>query len=170
MTPAAPICLLWIFGRWGSADDPVGPLVERIHTAASAEPAINMMAFQFARSTMSPCVQQFPRLVIAEAARLPALGLMYWENAFLHVIHSVARCLSIPLERNLFTAPDPTPAAHPFAGMLLWIPSNETMFAVALPCDQEVRTASISAGSNAFLRAYRPKTKGQGPLAQRQGS
>lgn len=139
-------------------DDPFEPLIQQMHEVSSAEQAVDMMARQFTQSIMSPYVQQLRRLVIAEATRFPELGLMYWEGGFLRVLESVAQCLSILHERKMLTTPDPTLAAHHFAGMLLWIPSNHTMFAVTLPLDEQELTATIAAGSKAFLRAYRAET------------
>jgi TetR/AcrR family transcriptional regulator, mexJK operon transcriptional repressor len=139
-------------------DDPFAPLVERMHGIASADEAIELMATQFTRSVMSPYVQQLRRLVIAEAARFPHLGLLYWEEGFLRVVNSVARCLSILAEREMLEVRDARLAAHHFAGLLLWIPSNQTMFAVSMPLDEAELVETIAAGSKAFLRAYRVET------------
>lgn len=118
-----------------------------------------MMAFQSAQSKMSLYVQQLRRQVIAETVRFPEFGLMYWENGFLRVINSVARCLSVLYERNPLAAAGPTLAAHHYAGIRLWIPSNQTMFAIALPLDKEAHAATINSGSKVLPRAYRPKRK-----------
>lgn len=137
-------------------DDPFGPLIERLHDVASAEEGISLMAGQFTRAIMSPYVQRLRRLVIAEASRFPHLGLMYWEGGFLRVVDSVGQCLQILHDRGLLAIPDARLAAHHFAGILLWIPSNQTMFAVTLPIEEEDLKETIAAGSAAFLRAYRP--------------
>ncbi|MGC0272596.1 TetR/AcrR family transcriptional regulator [Pseudactinotalea sp. Z1739] len=137
-------------------DDPFAPLVEQMHSIASADEAVELMATQFTRSIMSPYVQQLRRLVIAEATRFPHLGMLYWEEGFLRVANSVARCLSVLADRGLLDLPDAQLAAHHFAGMLLWIPGNQTMFAVSQPLDEPELIETITAGSKAFLRAYRP--------------
>lgn len=136
-------------------DDPFAPLVEQMRSIDSADAAVGLMATQFTRSIMSPYVQRLRRLVIAEATRFPHLGLLYWERGFLRVVNSVANCLSILDERRLLDIPDARLAAHHFAGMLLWIPSNQTMFAVSVPIDEPELTEAIAAGSKTFLRAYR---------------
>ncbi|WP_166354354.1 TetR/AcrR family transcriptional regulator [Phytoactinopolyspora limicola] len=138
-------------------DDPFAPLVDQMRDIASADEAIELMATQFTGSIMSPNVQQLRRLVIAEATRFPHLGLLYWEEGFLRVVNSVARCLSILAERELLYIPDAHLAAHHFAGMLLWIPSNQRMFAVSMPVDESKLVETITAGGRAFLRAYRPE-------------
>lgn len=141
--------------------DPFAPLVERMHGIASAEEAIELMAAQFTRSIMSPYVQRLRRLVIAEATRFPHLGLLYWEGGFLRVVGSISRCLETLGDRGMLDIPDARLAAHHFAGMLLWIPSNQAMFAVTLPVDESELAEVIAAGGRAFLRAYRPPTDGQ---------
>ncbi|WP_298324364.1 TetR/AcrR family transcriptional regulator [Haloactinopolyspora sp.] len=140
--------------------DPFAPLTEQMHSISSAEEALDLLATQFTRSIMSPRVQQLRRLVIAEAVRFPPLGLLYWESGFLPVLDSVARCLSILDERALLDIPDARLAARHFAGMLLWIPSNQTMFAVSMPLDETELAESIAAGSKVFLRAYRREPTG----------
>src|SRR5699024_6961448 len=117
-------------------DDPFAPLVERMQDIPSAEEAIDLMAAQFTRSIMSPYVQRVGRLGIAEAARFRQLGLLYWEGGFLRVIDSISRCLGILGDRGLLDIPDTRLAAHHFAGLLLWIPGNQTMFAVTLPVEE----------------------------------
>lgn len=141
-------------------DDPFAPLVDQMHSIAAADEAIDLMTAQFTRSILSPYVQQLRRLVIAEATRFPHLGLLYWEEGFLRVVNSVARCLSILAEREMLHVPDARLAAHHFAGMLLWIPGNQTMFAPGLPIDEPELAATISAGSRAFLRAYAAEKHG----------
>lgn len=138
-------------------DDPFAPLVEQMHAIPSAEEAVELMATQFTQSIMSPRIQQLRRLVIAEATRFPHLGQLYWDEGFLRVVNSVARCLAVLADRGLLAVQDARLAAHHFAGMLLWIPSNQTMFAVSQPLDASALTATITAGSRAFLRAYRPE-------------
>ncbi|ASO18293.1 hypothetical protein FHR81_002695 [Actinoalloteichus hoggarensis] len=62
--------------------------------------------------------------------------------------------MEILRERGLLTVPDARPAAHHFAGLLLWTPRNQTMFAVAaLPVDEDELDRLVVAGSGAFLRS-----------------
>ena len=137
-------------------DDPFASLVDQMSSVASADEAVELMAGQFTRSIMSPDVQRLRRLVIAEATRFPQLGELYWREGFLRVVDSVAGCLSILAERGLLDVPDARLAAHHFAGILLWIPSNQTMFAVSSALDETELGDTIAAGCRTFLRAYRP--------------
>lgn len=138
-------------------DDPFAPLVERMREAASAEEAVGLIAEQFTRSIMNPQVQQLRRLVIAEAGRFPHLGRLYWERGFLRVIGSISRCLDTLHDRRLLDVADSTLAAHHFAGMMLWIPSNQTMFAgEPYPVTEAELARIIETGAAAFFRAYAP--------------
>lgn len=122
-----------------------------------AETAVRAIAEQFTRSIMSPRVQQIRRLVIAEAARFPDLGRLYWERGFERVIASVARHLEVLDGRGLLAVPDPLIAAQHLAGLLLWIPSNRVMFHGRVDAvTPEELTGFADAGARAFLAAYRP--------------
>ncbi|MFP3466375.1 TetR/AcrR family transcriptional regulator C-terminal domain-containing protein [Leifsonia sp. SIMBA_070] len=53
--------------------------------------------------------------------------------------------------------PDPQLAAQQFAGMLLWIPSNQTMFAGATrPVRRGDLKPLVDATIDAFVRSYSP--------------
>lgn len=137
--------------------NPFASLVEQMGVLPSAEEALRLLGDQFARSIMNHQVQQLRRLVIAEAPRFPELGLLYWERGFLPVLEALGHCFDILRQRELLTVPDPLLAANHFAGMLLWIPSNQTMFASGtLPIGPDELAPMIDAGVTAFLRAYAP--------------
>ncbi len=116
---------------------------------------IQALALRFSRSVMDPKVQRIRRLVIAEAPRFPDLAITYWERGFQRVIATVAEHFRELAGAGKLQAPDPLIAAQHFAGLLLWIPSNRTMFSGR----PDVVTADelegyARAGAGAFLRAY----------------
>ena len=138
-------------------EDPFAPLVSRMHECDSAEQAVGLIAQQFTRSIMDAQIQRLRRLVIAEAVRFPHLARMYWENGFLRTLLSIERCLTVLDSRKLLSIPDVPSAAQHFAGLLLWIPGNRSMFAVEDPVpDADELDELIAAGAGAFLRAYAP--------------
>jgi TetR/AcrR family transcriptional repressor of mexJK operon len=140
--------------------DPFAPLVDDLRSAATAEEAVRQLAEQFARSIMASRIQKLRRLVIAEAARFPELGTLYWERGFLRMLASVARCLAVLDERGLLAVPAPELAAQQFAGMLLWIPSNQVMFTGGtVPVQDDDLQRVIDAGVAAFLLAYEPRAR-----------
>jgi TetR/AcrR family transcriptional repressor of mexJK operon len=116
---------------------------------------IHTLALRFTRSVMDPKVQRIRRLVIAEAPRFPDLATAYWERGFHRVIGTVAEHFRELAEAGKLQAPDPLAAAQHFAGLLLWIPSNRTMFSgrPGVVTDDELQ-GYAHAGAAAFLRAY----------------
>jgi TetR/AcrR family transcriptional regulator, mexJK operon transcriptional repressor len=116
---------------------------------------IQALALRLTRSVMDPKVQRIRRLVIAEAPRFPDLAIAYWERGFQRVIATVAEHFRELADAGKLHAPDPLTAAQHFAGLLLWIPSNRTMFSGR---PDVVTTDELEgyarAGAVAFLRAY----------------
>jgi len=117
---------------------------------------VQALALRFTRAVMDPKVQRTRRLVIAEAPRFPDAATAYWERGFDRILGTVAEHFRVLTEAGKLHAPDPLTAAQHFAGLLLWIPSNRTMFSGRpdLVRDRELKR-SARAGADAFLRAYR---------------
>jgi TetR/AcrR family transcriptional repressor of mexJK operon len=124
-------------------------------TIDDLEAWIDALALRWARAIMHPKVQRIRRLVIAEAPRFPDVATTYWELGFARAIDTLAAHFRALAAAGLLTAPDPLTAAQHFAGLLLWIPSNRTMFSARpdVVSDRQLR-AYARAGSAAFLRAY----------------
>lgn len=116
---------------------------------------IQALALQFVRVVMDPRVQRIRRLVIAEAPRFPDVATAYRERAFHRVLGTVAEHFRQLTEAGKLQAPDPLTAAQHFAGLLLWIPTNHTMFTGRPDAvtDDELE-GYARAGALAFLRAY----------------
>lgn len=135
--------------------NPFALLLPKMAEAATAEESVRLLAEQFTGSILDPRIQQLRRLVIAEAARFPALGMLYWESGFAPMLTALGRCFAVLDERGLLAVSDPMAAANHFAGMLLWIPGNHAMFAgPTRPVSDEELARSIETGIQAFLRAY----------------
>lgn len=140
--------------------NPFDELGREMRSAPDAETAVAMLAGQFTLSIMNPRVQEIRRLVLAEAARFPDLGRLYWQQGFERVLDSVANCLELLAGRGLLAIPDPSVAAQHFSGMLLWIPSNRVMFEGPQRhyAEDELRNF-IDLGVQAFISAYRHDDK-----------
>jgi TetR/AcrR family transcriptional regulator, mexJK operon transcriptional repressor len=135
-----------------------GPFLDLPEPAAieDVEDWIQTLALRFSRAVMDPKVQRIRRLVIAEAPRFPDVATAYWERGFHRVISTVAEHFQGLADAGKLQVTDPMAAAQHFAGLLLWIPSNRTMFSGR----PDVVTADelegyARAGAVAFLRAYR---------------
>ncbi len=124
-------------------------------TIEDIEAWIHTLALRFTRLVMDPKVQRIRRLVIAEAPRFPEVADAYWKGGFDRVLGTMAAHLRGLDEAGKLKAPDAELAANHFAGLLLWIPSNHTMFSGrpdVVTEDELVRYAT--GGADAFLRAY----------------
>jgi AcrR family transcriptional regulator len=128
---------------------------------------IHTLALRFTGSIMDPKVQRIRRLVMAEAPRFPDVANAYWERGFDRVIGSVAEHFRALDEAGKLHAPDPVIAAQHFAGLLLWIPSNRTMFSGGADVVTRAELEHYAhAGADAFLRAYgRTANGGRSPRA-----
>lgn len=127
--------------------DEIGNIEEWIHT----------LALRWVRVIMDPEVQRIRRLVIAEAPRFPDVANDYWESGFQRVFNTMAEHFRQLHEAGLLYAPDPLTATGHFAGLLLWVPSNRTMFSghPDILTDEDLQHYA-RAGADAFLRAYLP--------------
>lgn len=139
-------------------NDPFAPLVSRMREVTDPHDALDLLADRFTASILTPANQRLRRLVIAEAARFPELGRLYWESGFERMLTSIGQCLSVLDDRGLLSVPHPALAAEHFAGLLLWIPGNRGMFlSTEPPLDGEQVRRDITEGVAAFLRAYRTR-------------
>lgn len=119
---------------------------------------IQTLAARWIRAVMEPRVQRVRRLVIAEAPRFPDVATAYWERTFQPAIARLAAHFRALAEAGLLQAPDPLTAAQHFAGLLLWIPINRTMFSGRPDVVTADELAGYArAGAAAFLRAYRAR-------------
>jgi TetR/AcrR family transcriptional regulator, mexJK operon transcriptional repressor len=117
---------------------------------------IGDLALRLLRSIMDPKVQRIRRLVIAEAPRFPDISIAYWDRGFERAINTLAEHFRGLTAAGRLTTADSLIAAQHFAGLLLWIPSNRTMFSGKpdIVSEQELR-GYAEAGAGVFLRAYR---------------
>lgn len=127
-------------------------------TVDDVEAWVRGLALRFTEAVMDPSVQRIRRLVIAEAPRFPDMAALYWERGFVRVLGSVAEHFAALTDRGLLDAPDSELAAHHFAGLLLWIPSNRVMFSGASgSLGRDELAAWADAGARVFLAAYARK-------------
>lgn len=117
---------------------------------------IETLALRTVRTMMDPEVQRIRRLVIAEALRFPEVAEDYWRSGFARVLATLSAHFSGLASEGKLRVPVPSLAAEHFVGLLLWIPSNRTMFSGKpdTVSDKELRRYARE-GARAFLRAYR---------------
>lgn len=120
--------------------------------------AFRDLARHFLDSLLQPDVLRLRRLVIAEADRFPDISAAWFEGAFHRSLvllgESMTRLAGRGMLRDLA---DPTLAAYQFAGLVMYKPMNQAMFAGtgARPTADELEHIAERA-AEVFLAAYGP--------------
>jgi TetR/AcrR family transcriptional regulator, mexJK operon transcriptional repressor len=94
------------------------------------------LAGGFQRGLLDPDVLRLRRLVIAEADRFPEVGRAWFDRGFDRSLVILGESLRQLADRGLLhRLGDPTLAAYQFAGLVMYQPMNQAMFAgtAALP-------------------------------------
>jgi TetR/AcrR family transcriptional repressor of mexJK operon len=141
------------------ADHVVGLVLSTLNDTDDLVHDLRMLGRKFLEALMDEELLQVRRLVIANADRMPSLGRDWYEHGFKRLTAALASCFRILTEKELLRIEDSNLAANHFAGMLLWIPSNEAMFTGNnRPCSKSELDRLADAAVRAFLAAY-----GRGP-------
>ncbi|HEX2132479.1 MAG TPA: TetR/AcrR family transcriptional regulator [Actinophytocola sp.] len=127
-----------------------------LDAAGDVRPALRALAGRFLDSLLRPDVLRLRRLVLAEADRFPEVTGRWFERGFHQSLVVLGEALARLAGRGLLRPlPDPTLAAYQFAGLVMYKPMNQAMFAgtaAVLPPD-ELDTIAERA-TEAFLAAY----------------
>ena len=108
------------------------------------------------RGLLDPDVLRLRRLVIAEADRFPEVGRAWFDRGFDRSLVILGESLQQLADRGLLhRLDDPTLAAYQFAGLVMYQPMNQAMFAgtEALPSAESLDRIA-DAAVEAFLRTY----------------
>jgi TetR/AcrR family transcriptional repressor of mexJK operon len=98
--------------------------------ATDARQAFVDLARRFLRGLLEPDVLRLRRLVIAEADRFPDLATAWFERGFHRTLELLGEAMQRLADRGLMhDLPDPTLAAYQFAGLVMYKPMNQVMFA-----------------------------------------
>lgn len=147
-----------ILGSNAQLGDRLAVLYGQLDAATDATTALRELARRFAADICEPEVVQLRRLVLAEADRFPAISGAWFENGFRHSIELFGEALARMADRGLLRElADPTLAAYHFAGLVMYKPMNQLMFAgtAAAPATDELETIADRA-VEVFLAAYGP--------------
>jgi AcrR family transcriptional regulator len=118
--------------------------------------ALRDLAGGFLRGLLQPDVLRLRRLVVAEADRFPEVGRAWFEQGFDRALVVLGEALHRLEERGLLhDLGDPTLAAYQFAGLVMYLPMNQSMFAGTgvLPPDDKLERIADSA-VEVFLARY----------------
>ena len=88
------------------------------------------VARRFLDTLLQPDVLRLRRLVVAEADRFPEISATWFEGAFHQSIVLLGESMTRLADRGLLRPlADPTLAAYQFAGLVMYKPMNQAMFA-----------------------------------------
>jgi TetR/AcrR family transcriptional repressor of mexJK operon len=126
--------------------------------AADSRTALRDLARRFLADLMQPDVLRLRRLVLAEADRFPSVSGAWFQDGFEKSLALLGEAMSRLAERGLLRdLPDPTLTAYHFAGLVMYKPMNQVMFAgtAAQPAGDELDLIADRA-VEVFLAAYGP--------------
>jgi TetR/AcrR family transcriptional repressor of mexJK operon len=124
--------------------------------AQDVRKALRDLADGFLRGLLQPDVLRLRRLVIAEADRFPEVGRAWFDRGFDRTLVILGEAMRRLADRGLLhNLSDPTLAAYQFAGLVMYQPMNEVMFAGtdALPPADKLNRIADSA-VDMFLATY----------------
>ena len=140
----------------GVVDRLSGAVADTLQGAQDVRKALRDLADGFLRGLLSPDVLRLRRLVIAEADRFPEVGAAWFDRGFERALVILGESLQLLADRGLLpNLGDPTLAAYQFAGLVMYQPMNQVMFAgtaALLPDDKLGRIADSAV--DVFLASY----------------
>ena len=127
-----------------------------LQDAQDVRKALRDLADGFLRGLLQPDVLRLRRLVIAEADRFPEVGRAWFDRGFDRTLVILGEAMRRLADRGLLhNLSDPTLAAYQFAGLVMYQPMNQVMFAgtdAPPPADKLNRIADSAV--EMFLATY----------------
>ena len=124
--------------------------------AQDVRQGLRNLADGFLRGLLQPDVVRLRRLVIAEGDRFPEIGRAWFDRGFDHALVILGEAFRRLADRGLLPGlADPVLAAYQFAGLVMYQPMNQVMFAgtdALPPAGQLSRIAD--AAVDMFLASY----------------
>jgi TetR/AcrR family transcriptional repressor of mexJK operon len=122
--------------------------------------ALRGLADGFLRGLLQPDVVRLRRLVIAEADRFPEIGQAWFDRGFDRALVILGEALERLAGRGLLhNLSDPALAAYQFAGLVMYQPMNQAMFAGTDALPPAGRLSRIAdAAVEMFLATYGVRT------------
>jgi TetR/AcrR family transcriptional repressor of mexJK operon len=135
-----------------------GAVVRRLENSDDVPAALRGLAEEWMGGLLHPDVLRLRRLVIAEADRFPEVGKAWYDRGFGPALSILGEALQQLADRGLLrNLGDPTLAAYQFAGLVMYQPMNQAMFAgsAEIPAAEQLSRIADSAVA-VFLSAYGP--------------
>jgi len=138
------------------ADGLSDAVASTLHDPPDVRKALHDLADGWLRGLLQPDVLRLRRLVIAEADRFPEVGKAWFDHGFDRALVILGEAMQRLADRGLLhNLSDPTLAAYQFAGLVMYQPMNQVMFAGtdALPPAEQLNRIADSA-VEMFLATY----------------
>jgi TetR/AcrR family transcriptional regulator, mexJK operon transcriptional repressor len=116
-----------VTGTVGEVADPVHDEVRDLRETGDLPADLRDLARRQLTTVLQPRVLRLRRLVIAEAARFPELGRVFYEQGPGRTIAALAATFERLAERGLLHVPDPLLAADQFNWLIMSAPLNRAM-------------------------------------------
>ncbi len=129
----------------------ITPMLQRTE---HLEEDLREIASRYVTTVFSPQVIQLRRLVVMESARFPEIARTYYAQAPGRTVSALAAAFRRLAERGLLRLDDAEIAAMHFAGLIVMMPLDKTMFGGTFTPEELEKFAE--AGVRAFLAAYGP--------------
>lgn len=127
-----------------------------LQDAQDVRKALRDLADAIMHGLLQPDVLRLRRLIIAEADRFPEVGRAWFDRGFDRTLVILGEAMQRLADRGLLhNLGDPTLAAYQFAGLVMYQPMNQVMFAGtdALPPADKLNRIADSA-VEVFLATY----------------
>jgi TetR/AcrR family transcriptional repressor of mexJK operon len=131
-------------------------VARRVENADDVPAALRSLAREWMSSLLQADVLRLRRLVIAEADRFPEVAKAWFDRGFGPGVSVLGEALQRLADRGLLrNLDDPALAAYQFAGLVMYQPMNQAMFAgtAEIPVTTELSRIADSAVA-VFMSAY----------------
>ena len=138
------------------ADGLSAAVASALDDAQDVRQGLRDLADGFLRGLLQPDVVRLRRLVIAEADRFPEIGRAWFDRGFDRALVILGEAMQRLADRGLLhNLGDPTLAAYQFAGLVMYQPMNQVMFAgTGAPPPAGYLTRIADSAVDVFLTAY----------------
>ena len=130
--------------------------VDTLEQATDIRQAFRDVARRFLDTLLQPDVLRLRRLVVAEADRFPEISATWFEGAFHQSVVLLGESMARLAERGMLRPlSDPTLTAYQFAGLVMYKPMNQAMFAgTAAQLDPAEFERIADLAADVFVAAY----------------
>jgi TetR/AcrR family transcriptional repressor of mexJK operon len=124
--------------------------------ATDVRQAFRDLARRFLDTLLQPDVLRLRRLVLAEADRFPDISAAWFDGAFHRSMELLGESMTRLADRGMLRElPDPALAAYQFAGLVMYKPMNQAMFAgTGAQPDADELDHIADRAAEVFLAAY----------------